>query len=225
MQETEVIVTRAAQCFQWKGYGLKLVIPSQSLPVHISVCTLTITMSISGQYQLPDGTELVSPVFWLRCEPKFTEFIKPLSLEIQHCALPENSHRLFMARAACTQKDLPYTFKLLHGGTFNKHSSYGVIGLHSFSGVGVAQERSEERRYWSSVFYMGPPHNTNIHFTVTWHSDAHITVRYHHTKKSVHDTYCRLSRTTTRKERHRLVLSSPSSSKMMSLNWTSPRKG
>ena len=30
--------------------------------------------------------------------------------------------------------------------------------------------------YWSSVYYMGLPNNREIHFTVTWHDDAHITV-------------------------------------------------
>ena len=40
----------------------------------------------------------------------------------------------------------------------------------------MVQERSDERRYWSSVYYMGPPNNREIHFTVTWHDDAHVTV-------------------------------------------------
>ena len=176
LKETKVKVTKAAQCFEWKEYGLKLVVPSKSLSYGISSCTITINVSLSGQYQFPDGTELVSPVFWLRCEPN-SKFEKPLSLEIQHCALPENSHRLFMVKAVCTQKVLPYSFKFVYGGTFSKHSSYGVIELDSFSGVGVVQDRAEERRYWSSVFYMGPPNNRDIHFAVTWHSDAHITVR------------------------------------------------
>ena len=175
MQETTVQVTHSAQKFEWKGYGMKLTIPSHSLPSKVKSCTITVKVSLSGQYQFPERTELVSPVFWLSCESK-CKFTKPLSLEIQHCALPENSHRLFVTQAVSKQNVLPYSFKYVYGGTFSRHSSYGVIELDSFSGVGVVQERSEERRYWSSVFYMGPPSNRDIHFTVTWHSDAHITV-------------------------------------------------
>ena len=176
LEETTVTVAQTAQLFDWKGYGLKLQIPKNSLPESVKSCTITIKASLAGQYQFPPNTELVSPVFWLRCEPQ-CRFNAPLTLSIQHCALPRNSLRLFIARAQCTQKDLPYLFKVLHGGTFSEHSSYGVIELNRFSGVAVIQERSDERRYWSSVFYMGPPNNRKIHFTVTWHEDAHITVR------------------------------------------------
>ena len=168
-------MTQSAQLFEWEGYGLKLQVPAQALPNPITSCTITIAATISGQYQLTTGTELVSPVFWLRCEPK-CKFVIPLSLHIQHCAPPDNTHRLLMMRALCSQKDLPYLFKVIHGGTFSRHSSYGMIALDQFSGVGVVQERSDERRYWSNVFYMGPPNSREIHFTVMWHDDAHITV-------------------------------------------------
>ena len=81
-----------------------------------------------------------------------------------------------MVKAQCTQKDLPYSFKTLHEAIFTETSSYGSITMNSFSGIGVVQERSDERRYWSNVFYMGPPNNRDIHFTITWHDDARITV-------------------------------------------------
>ena len=175
LEETTVTVAQSAQLFEWRGHGLKLQIPENSLPEGVKSCTITIKASLAGQYQFPPNTELVSPVFWLRCEPQ-CKFNAPLTLSIQHCALPRNSFRLFIARAQCTQTDLPYSFKVLHGGTFSEHSSYGVIELNRFSGVAVVQERSDERRYWSSVYYMGPPNNREIHFTVTWHDDAHVTV-------------------------------------------------
>ena len=106
----------------------------------------------------------------------YCKFNVPLTLEIQHCAPLKNSSSLFMVKAQCTQKDLPYSFKTLHEGIFTATSSYGSIALNSFSGMGVVQERSDERRYWSNVFYMGPPNYKDIHFTITWHDDAHITV-------------------------------------------------
>ena len=162
--------------FHWKGYGLKLEVPLQSLPQDINSCTITIIASLSGQYQFPAGKELVSPVFWLKCEPS-VHFVKPLGLAIEHCAPLEKSSNLSMVRTKCTQEKLPYIFKPLHGGTFSKNSSYGVIALKRFSGLGVVNDHEEpNRRYLSNVFYMGPSINRDIHFTVTWHLDAHITV-------------------------------------------------
>ena len=172
-----VTVTSSSQSFHWEGYGLKLKVPAQSLPSHINSCKITMMVSLSGLYQFPDNTELVSPVFWLRCEPQ-VQFEIPLSLEIEHCAPLENYSHLRMTRALCSQKDLPYLFKVIPGGgKFSKHSSYGVIGLNSFSGIGVVQEGSSDRRYWSSVFYMDPPEKRRIHFTVIHRTPTHLTVR------------------------------------------------
>ena len=169
-------MTSSSQSFHWEGYGLKLKVPAQSLPSHINSCKITLMVSLSGQYQFPDNTELVSPVFWLRCKPQ-VQFEIPLSLEIEHCAPLENYSHLHMTRALCSQKDLPYQFKVIPGGKFSKHCSYGVIGLNHFSGIGAIQEGSNDRRYWSSVFYMGLPKNRHIHFTVTHRTPTHLTVR------------------------------------------------
>lgn len=178
-------VTNNCQSFYWKGYGLKLYIPSQSLPSHANSCTISIAVSLSGQYKFPAGTQRVSPVFWLKCEPK-TKFIVPLSLEIEHCALLENTANLFMARALCSQEDLPYSFQVLDGGIFTEHSTYGVIQLSQFSCVGVGQKQSKDQplstlwRYWSKVYYMAmdQPNDKKIHFVVTWDDDAHQSVSY-----------------------------------------------
>ena len=132
----------------------------------------------------PADAQLVSPVFWLKCEPKM-KFIAPLSLEIEHCAPPENTLDLFMARALCSQKDLPYSFRVLDGGIFTERSTYGVIQLSQFSGIGVVLKylkRPKVRRYWSKVFYMAmnldQPNDKKIHFAVTWDDEAHQSVSY-----------------------------------------------
>ena len=177
-------VTNSSQLFNWKDYGLKLTIPQESLPDNVNSCTITIQVSLSGQYEFPDGTELAGPVFWLRCEP-YCNFTSPLSLEIEHCALPEISNHLSMGRAVCTQKDLPYTFKVLHEATFSKQSSCGVIKLNSFSGFAVLLQKAvlslfrPHCHYWFDVFNM-PPGNPgsarHIHFAVTWNDSAHVMV-------------------------------------------------
>ena len=175
LSETELVVEDSWDFFQWNGYGLKVHIQPDSLPTDVDSCTITIKASLSGQYQLPPNTHLVSPVFWLHCTPR-CRFNTPVTLEIQHCAPLKNSFRLFMARASSAQKDLPYSFKVLHGGSFSENSSYGTIDLSQFGGIAVVQERADERRYCSNVFAMGPANHKTVHFTVTWDDEAHITV-------------------------------------------------
>lgn len=177
LEEISLSVSQSSQSFNWKGYGLKLHIPTQSLPSNINNCIITIKASLSGQYQFPDDYYLASPIFWLECEPTVKKFEVPLKLEIQHYAPLENSSRLVIVKAlSTTQEDLPYSFQVLPGGIFT--NEYGVIALDHFCGLGAAQEGSDERRYWYKVFYMGPLNNRKIHFTVTTHHDLHVKVSY-----------------------------------------------
>ena len=60
--------------------------------------------------------------------------------------------------------------------------SYGVVELHSFSGVGVVQEdsREAEKEYCAMLFYLGKTvssYEFQIHFVVTWDTQAHLSVR------------------------------------------------
>ena len=176
---TVVVHSSGAQQITWEGFGLKLHIDEGSLPAGIHQCTLTIKASLAGQYEFPDNSYLVSAIFWLRCEP-ICKFTKPVTVEMQHCARSENvaNVKLKFVRAVCSQKQLPYTFKEL-GGDFTRHSSYGVVEVNGFSGVAVTQEGSEEREYCSQLFYLGQSNSCQIHFVVTWNTEAHLTVSLH----------------------------------------------
>ena len=107
--EAEFTVSTEGGLFQWKGYGVKLNVPKDSLPPGMEECKINIRMSLSGQFQLPEGTDLLSPVFWISATCKFT---KPVTLEIQHCAFTEDEavlSNLSFVSAYCSQKDLPYS--------------------------------------------------------------------------------------------------------------------
>ena len=172
-----VVHSSHGQQITWPGYGLRLNIPKGCLPAGMEQCTINIKASLAGQYEFPENSHLVSAIFWLRCEDVH-KFTKPITVEIQHCAKSENvtNLKLSFVRAVCSQEQLPYTFKQLPGGNFTSHSSYGVIELNSFSGVGVAQEGSEDREYCSQLFYLGKPTLCKIHFVVSWNVEAHLTV-------------------------------------------------
>ena len=172
---TVMVYSSHSQQITWEGFGLKLHIQEGSLPAGMEQCILQIKASLAGQYEFPENSHLVSAIFWLRCETVH-KFTKPITVEIQHCAKSENLSKLSFVKAVCSQKQLPYTFKQLPGSNFTSNSSYGVIELNSFSGVGITQEGSEDREYCSQLFYLGQPSLCKIHFVVTWNIEAHLTV-------------------------------------------------
>ena len=173
-----VIVTNSDQLFYWSGYGFKLIIPPNSLPAGMDQCELHITASFTGQYQLPDGQELLSTVFWVRSD-RPCHFQRQLTMEIQHCAKMTSTTRLTFVRADCSQTSLPYTFKKLEGcGSFSEQSTYGSLLLDHFSGVSVTGE-DVERLYTASLYYLNQSvRSTEIHLVVSWNLDAHIEVLY-----------------------------------------------
>ena len=179
---TVVVYSSHDQQITWPGYGLRLNIPKGCLPAGMEQCTINIKVSLAGQYEFPENSHPVSAVIWLRCED-VRRFTTPITVEIQHCAKSENvtNFKLSFVRAVCNQKQLPYTFKQLVGGNFTSHSSYGVIELNSFSGVGVTQEESAERLYYSKLFYLSNYclGGHRIDFAVTWNTEAHINVGQH----------------------------------------------
>ena len=137
-EEAEFTVLAEGGSFQWKGYGLRLHVSKDSLPPGIEECRINIRVSLSGQFQLLEGSDLLSPVFWISAPCKFT---KPVTLEIQHCALTEDEailSNLSFVFTKCSQKDLPYRFRQVDGGVFTKHSAYGTIELKQFSGISIA---------------------------------------------------------------------------------------
>ena len=86
---------------------------------------------------MPSNCELASAVYWVSSPHKF---IKPITVEIQHCAAlcsDKQCSQLTFVRTKCTQKELPYIFKEQVGGVFSLHNSYGSLSLSHFSGIGI----------------------------------------------------------------------------------------
>ena len=176
-----MVVTNSAKYFYWSGYGFKIDIPQDSLPTGMDQCELHIYASLAGEYQFPDGLELVSAVLWVRPFPS-CRFKRPLTMEIHHCTEKTDSTRLTFVRAFCSQKSLPYTFEMLDGrGSFSEQNSqYGKLEVYSFSGYAVAMKHGGEKRYIASFFNRRKdPWTTEIYFVITWDNEPHITVSHH----------------------------------------------
>ena len=151
--ETAFTIPNQGAALEWEGNGMKLHVPEGSLPVGMGECKINIRVSLSGQVQLPEDSDLLSPVFWILAPCKFT---KPVTLEIQHCALREDEtvlSDLCFVSAKCSQWDLPYRFKQLDGGTFPSDSAYGSIQLTHFSGIGIAGRKRTPRSYCAHLYH------------------------------------------------------------------------
>ena len=160
---------------------MKLHIHAGSLPEGLQQCTIFIKASLAGDYEIPENTSLVSAFYWLRCEPLCT-FIKPITVEIQHCSTKRDLSKLKIVRAFCNQKSLPYKFKPLEGGRFDADTSYGAIEVKGFSGFGVSEENPDsERMYYNQLIYYSNPSQQrhDIHIIYTWNTDAHINVSHY----------------------------------------------
>ena len=133
LAETELTYTGAAESFEWSGHGFRLHFPEHLLPRDLSACVLNVKAAISGQFELPKGTELVSGVYCISSPCKFTSGV---TVDIQHClkaTAGRDVSRLSFVIADCSQPGLPYCFKPLDGGVFTGHSSYGSVELSHFS--------------------------------------------------------------------------------------------
>lgn len=166
---------------EWSG--LKLDIHKGSLP---DGCKVHIKSSLAGEYEIPEGSGLVSAVYWVRCEPQCT-ITKPITVEIPHCSATEDVSKLKIVKAACSQKSGSYEFKPV-GGRFDAHTSYGVTEMTHSSGYGVVEEESPDPRrkyYYCQPFYR-PLSDQNGHVIRTciifvWNTEPHITVRHTYT--------------------------------------------
>ena len=132
--EVELVVTNEAMNFQWKDHGFKLHIPENALCEGIPEYSINIKASLAGQFEFPEGYELVSAVYWVKTTPR--KFIKPVFMEVQHCASFNNPSQLHFVYTSCTQKSLPYKFEVIDGGTFTVGSKYGAFSTTHFSCLG-----------------------------------------------------------------------------------------
>ena len=150
--QTSLVITSQAQTFHWLGYGLKLHIPQGSLPADLKECRLHIKVSLSGEFEFPQNTSLVSAVYWIDSMPR-RKFSKPIRMELQHCS--NRNSKLSIVRAKCSQEFLPYTFTRVEEGECTPHqmSSYASIQLSHFSMIGVTQEGEEDPQYCASFYY------------------------------------------------------------------------
>ena len=156
---------------------MRLHVPKGSISAFMGECRINIQVSLHGQFELPKGLDLLSPVFWISAPYKF---MMPVTLEIQHCTLRENItvlSDLSFVSAKCSQRDLPYSFRQVDGGVFTPHSSYGSIDLNHFSGIAVTGRIRTPRSYCAHLYHtMKQVYDWRFYLVITQDLNAQITV-------------------------------------------------
>ena len=180
--ETNFLVQgRAAQTIdhEWERYGLRIHVPEGALPPDVNQCLVNIKVSLTGEFEFPDNSELVSAVYWISVPLKSCQ---PITLEMQHCVSIETASQcsdLSFAVTKGTKKDPPHQFRRLEGGVFLPSSSYGSISVQHFCGIAtVVRKQSLARRLcYSKLFYNNKGlNNWKVDFMVTKNTSACITV-------------------------------------------------
>ena len=111
--EKTFTLTQEEVDLNFEGYGFKLHVPENSVPAEVSEAQLNVRVSLSGPFQIPSNSELLSAVYWIFSPHKFK---KPITVKIQHCAALSSDQQCSKLTFVCTkrtQKELPYTFKEL----------------------------------------------------------------------------------------------------------------
>ena len=176
-------MTNSKQDFTWHEYGLNIHIPENSLPEGVQQCSIYIKASLALEgLQLPQDTHLVSAVYSFKCSPK-CQFVKHLTVEIQHCAKLENSKELCFIRSTSGSN-----FKAVESGGdihsenvyyshFPQNTSYGFVELDKFCKLGVSQNGVANREYCANLYRYGiDQKHHKFHFNVVWDTKTHSKV-------------------------------------------------
>ena len=147
------IIGNKDQKISWKNFGFHLSVPDEAVPSDITV-SLAVKVIMSGPFQLPDGTHLVSSIYWVSGSQVFD---KDVSVHIEHCAVissEEEASKYKFIVGKCSQKNLPYTFKI-RDAVFSPQSRLGTINVRQFSFFAAIFRglwSSSKRRYMSYCF-------------------------------------------------------------------------
>ena len=172
------VVGNQQQNVSWDGFGFDVTVPDGAVPSGITI-SLAVKAILAGQFKFPDNTHLVSAIYWVSASKAFC---KEVSVKIQHCAIidsEEEASNYSFVVGKCSQKDLPYTFKLVKG-VFSPRSQLATISVKQFSffGAGFIGEEEDLKRRFLAYSFLKEVTATNweIAFLITVKSDLMLQV-------------------------------------------------
>ena len=140
---TSFVYKGKAFSFTWKDHGFKLHLPEKALPPDINECSVRVRAALSGQFQFPDGAELVSGIYSVRSSHSFT---RPVTVEIEHFSTTDTLEEAEeLSFVVSTGDQLPSQFRPLKNGIFPIYSRHGAIEVPHFCKYGVTRTRKSKR--------------------------------------------------------------------------------
>ena len=157
--------------FVWKKHEFVMEFQRDSLPPTISSTNINISVSLWGNFELPENTLPVSAFFTIECP---LELLKKTNVKIEHCARDVSNLKFAISSDICP----PYKFELVKEGIF--FDRHGEIQRKSFSRFVIVFFYAV-----ASVIYPFNYHATlcsnsldnniwTIHLYVTWCTASHI---------------------------------------------------
>ena len=140
-EKLSAIVSGKSHSITWEKYGFTMHIPEDAVESS-GVCTIAIRAVVSGKFEFPENTEPVSAIYGISTSAKF---VKPITLEMQHCvALKQEKDCHYLSFAVshiqADQLHLPCSFERLNGGSFSPGSQNGTISCSGFSCMTIVKD-------------------------------------------------------------------------------------
>ena len=115
------------QSLHWEEYGFKAHF-HQGATSPTDTCEFTVKTHMSGEFQFPEGTELVSAIYAVAFTHTLSDTVE---IEIQHCVNLMNEEQGKHLSFVSTAKHDQLKFEFVKGGKFYPGKRYASIkGLH-----------------------------------------------------------------------------------------------
>lgn len=138
-------------------YGISLSIPPDAVPPG-EVQKITIQPCVSGPFKYPEGYEPLSAVYLIT--PKAT-FQKKVELRLDHYGRLETDEQASQITfwSANTLSSVSgksvYRFRLLDGGKFTVHETYGALELKHFCLIGAGTPKNSDTSMYVALCISG----------------------------------------------------------------------
>ena len=172
------VVGDKPQKVEWPGYGFFIEIPKGAVPPGVTV-SVGVKVIPAGQFEFPENRQLISAIYWVSSS---IEFIKEVSVNIQHCAVVRSEDQCSQFKfiiAKCSQSQLPYRFREREG-LFSSHTQYGAIKLKQFSLLGETAPEDTDTLCTAFMFYKqrlaSPLTAVDFHFVIVRDLEPNLQV-------------------------------------------------
>ena len=149
MGSTSFIYRGEAVSFTWNNHGVNLHLPEDAFTSDITECPIHLEAAISGQFQFPDGAEVVSGVYYIHSPEQFT---KMMTIKVEHFSSSSSQKEVDDLCFVSSNKDqLPYLFSFCEEGIFSIGNQYGAIETKSFGKFAVVRRKKKDPFFQSST--------------------------------------------------------------------------